>query len=171
MIFFTADLHFSHDAVIDFENRPFKSSEDMNNEIIRRWNTLVSVHDEVYILGDISFAGRTETTILISSLNGTKYLVVGNHDKLNEKQREMFAWVKNYYKLKIHGHRFILFHYPIFAWDGKEKGYIHLHGHTHTNSRTDIELKNKINVGMDFWAYAPVGIDEILNQLNQKKNK
>lgn len=164
MIFFTADPHFFHNAVLDFERRPFSTIEEMNNEIIKRWNVVVSNKDDIYILGDISFGKKAETTALLKLLNGRKYLINGNHDKLNLEQKELFVWTKDYYKLKALDHKFILFHYPIFAWDRKEKGSIHLHGHTHGNSHDDIEIENKINVGMDLWSYAPVSIEEILSK-------
>ena len=36
-IFFTGDLHFGHANVIAFDNRPFKTVEEMDAELIRRW--------------------------------------------------------------------------------------------------------------------------------------
>lgn len=166
MIFFTSDLHFFHKAVIDFENRPFEDVDEMNAEIVRRWNTVVkNDSDEIYILGDVSFGKNSETFELIKKLKGRKYLISGNHDKLSLYVRDQFEWIKDYHKLRIDNHRFILFHYPIYCWDGKEKGYIHLHGHVHTNSHEDIKLKNKINVGMNLWSFAPVSIDEIISKI------
>ena len=162
MIFFTADMHLFHDAVLKFERRPFSSVKEMNDEIIRRWNCLVSQKDETYILGDVSFGGKDETMAAIKKLNGQKLLVAGNHDKLNAELKSLFGWVKDYYKLRYNGMRFILFHYPKYSWDGKEKGSMHLHGHVHTNSHHDVEIINKVNVGMDLWSYAPVSMDEVL---------
>ena len=161
-IFFTSDIHFFHKSVIDFERRPFDNTDEMNAVIIKRWNRTVAAKDTVYILGDVSFGTREETTKIIQKLNGNKCLVLGNHDKLNMAQKKLFGWVKHYYKLRVDKHRFILFHYPIFAWEGKEKGYYHLHGHVHTNSHHDVQVVNKINVGMDLWNYTPVSLQEIL---------
>lgn len=40
--FYISDWHFGHKGVLAFDNRPFKSIEEMNNELIRRWNSVVS---------------------------------------------------------------------------------------------------------------------------------
>ena len=37
-VFFTADPHFGHTNIIRYENRPFASAEEMDQELIRRWN-------------------------------------------------------------------------------------------------------------------------------------
>lgn len=57
-VFFTADPHFGHTNIIRYENRPFASAEEMDQELIRRWNETVSPEDTVYLLGDFSFYGK-----------------------------------------------------------------------------------------------------------------
>ena len=41
-IYFTSDNHFGHEGVIRFDNRPFASVEEMDAEMIRRWNAKVT---------------------------------------------------------------------------------------------------------------------------------
>jgi calcineurin-like phosphoesterase family protein len=171
MIYFTADPHFFHTAVIKYEKRPFETVEEMNEAIINNWNTDITSKDEVYILGDLSLGGKTVTTELIYKLKGRLYFINGNHDKLNLAQKARFEWVKDYYQLKIQGYTFILFHFPIFTWDKKHYGSIHLHGHTHTNSHSDWEHPNKINVGMDHWSFKPVSLDRIVSLIEKKSIK
>ena len=55
MKYYTSDIHFGHNKIIDFEKRPFKSIEEMDNTIINNWNNKVKSTDEVYILGDFAF--------------------------------------------------------------------------------------------------------------------
>lgn len=52
-VFFTSDLHFGHANVIRFDNRPFATVEEMDAELIRRWNDKVAKGDLVYVLGDM----------------------------------------------------------------------------------------------------------------------
>lgn len=40
-IFFTSDLHFGHENVLSFDNRPFETVEEMDDELIKRWNDKV----------------------------------------------------------------------------------------------------------------------------------
>ena len=52
-VFFTSDLHFGHTNVITLDKRPFSSVEEMDEELIKRWNKKVGKGDLVYVLGDM----------------------------------------------------------------------------------------------------------------------
>ena len=81
-IFFTGDLHFGHANVIAFDNRPFKTVEEMDAELIRRWNNKVGKGDLTYVLGDMIWKARNDDAPeLIKSLNGQIILIKGNHDR------------------------------------------------------------------------------------------
>jgi calcineurin-like phosphoesterase family protein len=79
MIFFTSDHHFDHANIIKYCNRPFLSVDEMNEEIVKRWNQVVDANDTVYYLGDFSL-GKGSVEKFVPRLNGEKYLVMGNHD-------------------------------------------------------------------------------------------
>ena len=55
MRYFISDTHFNHKNVIKYDKRPFDSLEEMEWEIIKRWNNTVSNKDIVYHLGDFGF--------------------------------------------------------------------------------------------------------------------
>jgi len=80
--FFTADPHFGHARIIELCGRPYVTTKEMNNDLAARWNSVVAEDDTVYVLGDVAL-GQPVTDSLkhIRRLNGTKYLVAGNHDR------------------------------------------------------------------------------------------
>lgn len=86
MIFFSSDHHFFHTNVIGFCKRPYSSVEEMNEDMVEKWNTVVSNNDKVYYLGDFSLSKRA-VEVFSLRLNGEKYLIPGNHD-----------WVHPYHK-------------------------------------------------------------------------
>jgi calcineurin-like phosphoesterase family protein len=51
-IFYTSDTHFRPKAVLHFDRRPFITTEEMEEEIIQRWNRRVRPTDTVWHLGD-----------------------------------------------------------------------------------------------------------------------
>ena len=103
-IFFTSDMHFGHENVIKFDNRPFKTVEEMDEELIRRWNAKVGKGDLVYVLGDMIWKSRNgDAEQLIKSLNGQIILIKGNHDRFlhNAKAKAALAGVKDYDDISV----------------------------------------------------------------------
>jgi calcineurin-like phosphoesterase family protein len=78
---FTADLHFGHERVIDLCRRPFTDADTMNAALIDRWNERVDRDDTVYVLGDVAMSNLDRSLALIKYLSGKKILVAGNHDR------------------------------------------------------------------------------------------
>jgi calcineurin-like phosphoesterase family protein len=172
MIYFTSDLHFGHESIIKFCNRPFGSVEAMNKALINNWNTTVGYEDEIYILGDFTNdIGKAKR--YLPALNGKKYMIAGNHDKwLNtpEETNFYFEWVKEYAVINGKGFKWVLFHYPLAEWAGFYSGSIHLHGHVH-NRQISKSWNNSIvrafNVGVDVNDYKPISIDALIRRANK----
>ena len=98
-VFFTSDLHFGHTNVITFDKRPFSSVEEMDEELIKRWNKKVGKGDLVYVLGDMIWkSSNNDAENLIRSLNGQIILIKGNHDRFinNAKAKKALAGIKEY---------------------------------------------------------------------------
>ena len=82
MRFFTSDLHLGHENIIGYCNRPYDSVDEMNEDLVRRWNQVVTPDDEVIVVGDFAMGKLNETLPLAGLLNGGKTLVPGNHDRM-----------------------------------------------------------------------------------------
>ena len=52
MIYFSSDLHFLHDRAFIWGARGFESVDEMNEEIIKRFNEVVQSDDTLYLLAD-----------------------------------------------------------------------------------------------------------------------
>lgn len=176
MNYYTSDLHFGHKNIIQYENRPFNSTEDMTIGLILNWNEIVKPDDDVYILGDFAFQNSYMTCGVINDilrrLNGKKHLIVGNHDSYVNKQAfnpRYFEEITPYKEIKDSGNFIVLCHYPIESWNCKRYGGIHLHGHTHINdSKPDM---NRYNVGCMLYNYKPVTLKQILDANKQEGEK
>ena len=79
MTYFTSDQHFGHFNIIRLSRRPFKTVEEMDETMVKRWNAKVRDDDTVYVLGDLFFRAATVEPIL-KRLKGHKHLMLGNHD-------------------------------------------------------------------------------------------
>lgn len=183
-VFFTSDLHFGHENVLRFDNRPFQTVEEMDAELIRRWNAKVGKGDLVYVLGDFIWKTSTDNApALIKSLNGQIVLIKGNHDRFlhNAAAKKALAGLKDYDDINVTlsdgtSRRCILCHYFMPFYIGHRYNAIHLHGHSHNTEEADEErrivkeLKDKgyalkvYNVGCMYWDYEPVTLDEILQR-------
>lgn len=164
-IFFTGDTHFGHRAVIRYGNRPFADVDEMDEELIRRWNVLIQPGDEVWHLGDVSFRKSADTLAILQRLNGRKHMVEGNHDNLNGEAKAQFVSVHEYKEMKLDGRKVVLFHYPLESWNQMAYGSWHLHGHSHGNMK---EFGFRADVGVDCWSQAPVSYDELVQYMSTK---
>lgn len=175
MIFVTSDLHFGHKNIIKYENRPFKDVEEMDSKLIKNWNNTVANTDIVYILGDFSWYRGEKTNEILKQLNGMKILIRGNHDKnfLDDKKfdKSLFEEICDYKVIKENGIHYVLFHYPIAEFDGKNNGYIHLYGHIHSmNLLLEARLEHSYNVGVDRNNYKPINLDYYLRLESLKRD-
>lgn len=168
--FVTSDTHFGHKAVIRYMERPFSSVEEMDEELIRRWNAKVPPKGAtVYHLGDFSFLPSKKTIELIGRLNGTIRLVRGNHDKVvrGEVLRQ-FDWVKPYYESKTpEGRKIVMCHYPMVTWNKAHRGAWMLHGHCH-GSLTERFKTTRMDVGSDPNNLTPLAYEEVVACLSKR---
>jgi calcineurin-like phosphoesterase family protein len=173
-LWFTADTHFGHAAIIRLGKRPFGSVDEMDEALIANWNAVVRKSDEVWHLGDFNYRSALGTADYLSRLNGRVSIIWGNHDdeyarkefNLSENRRglsfnhdrPLFAAVYDTYYLRYQGERIMLSHYAHRVWRGSHKGAWHLFGHSHGGIPN---LHRSMDVGVDCHDYRPVAFDTI----------
>lgn len=148
-IWFISDTHFRHKNILEFENRPFKSIEEMEAAMIDAWNNVVKKIDTVYLLGDFCFGNHKAWLEILDYLKGNIVLIKGNHDKskiikrmLNEGLLKEIHEVGTI--LKVDKYILNLTHYPLEI--GERPFNFNISGHIHHKHNTYI---NQINVGVD----------------------
>jgi calcineurin-like phosphoesterase family protein len=131
--FLVSDTHFGHVGVCKFTHpddpavklRPWDTPEEMDEEMIRRWNDRVRPNDKVYHLGDVVINRKALPTL--ARLNGDKVLIRGNHDIFRDTEyREYFRELRAYHVLN----GMILSHIPVHEASLGRFG-VNIHGHLH----------------------------------------
>ena len=134
MIWFTSDLHFFHDRILEFHPKRKKifgdTVEKAKEAMIQLWNSRVNKKDTIYILGDLAFGEVEDKRKLFQRLNGNKVLILGNHDKVPDH---------------------LMCHFPMLSWEHKDKGSVMIHGHCHGKvDKINTDSKElRVDVGID----------------------
>ncbi|MAN76007.1 MAG: metallophosphoesterase [Rhizobiales bacterium] len=161
--FFTADTHFGHRGIIDMCNRPFVDIDEHDRSLIDAWNAVVRPDDTVWHLGDFAYrCGPQQTRRIFGELNGTKHLVLGNHDFKNETTKLPWASISELTEVEVEGTTYVLCHYGLRTWRNMRRGAVHLFGHSHGRLPGTSQC---IDVGVDNVGYVPVGVDVIRARL------
>lgn len=184
MNYFISDLHIGHANAIKYDGRPFSDINEMNNAIIKNWNSRVQDNDTVYILGDFIWGKEPEWQDVVRLLSGNKVLIRGNHDprQFSNATKQMFQEITNLKEIKDSGKHVVMCHYPIpfFRAGFSDSSYM-LYGHVHRTKEYEYikELRksvqanssgygtpsgNFINVGamMPYMNYTPRTLEEII---------
>lgn len=131
---YIADTHFSHSNIIRFDNRPYDSVEEMNEDLIKNWNKKVKDGDTTYILGDFCWGKEPEWIEILDRLKGNKVLIRGNHDLRNMSKalKDKFLYIKDRHEISDFGKKVIMSHYPELAYKSSyNENVFMLHGHVH----------------------------------------
>jgi len=167
--FFTADTHFGHANIIRYCNRPFSSVEEMDVEIIKKWNSKVGKNDTVFHLGDFAF-GKTEFDFnkYYNALNGKIVFIKGNHDSLAWANRNKFeSFSSGYYEANINGQLIVLSHYAMLVWNKSHYGSYSLFGHSH-GTLPDNPNSLSFDCGVDTNNFYPYSFDEVRARMKKK---
>ena len=200
MIFYTSDLHFGHKNILKYEpDRPWATTEQMDRELVARYNDVVSDGDTVYILGDLSLGKLSDALGFVEKMKGNKIFIPGNHDENwigHKKHRTAINSAYTHAGLTVvqgpiaHtlcGVRGVqLCHFPRqddlralkrgrgeeYTKEDKFARYRPTTGpvlHGHVHSLWK-KRGTDINVGVDVWNYQPVAAETLLELLDSDYN-
>ena len=174
-VFLVSDTHFGHAGVCRFTRRdgvtklrPWDSAEEMDEEMVRRWNDRVGTNDKVYHLGDVVMSRKS--LAIMDRLNGDKVLIRGNHDIFrDEDYRKYFRELRAYHVMN----GMILSHIPIHSESLGRFG-VNIHGHTHadrvmrplaTSGRSNIVDVRYHCVCVEQTDFAPILFEDVVKRI------
>lgn len=162
--FFIADTHFGDAGILRYEKRPFSSVEEMDEAMIRAWNSVVSQEDLVFHLGDVSMYGQEKTKEILTRLKGEKVLILGNHDLQFSEQmwREMGINKVSTYPILYNGF-FLLSHEPLYV--NEEMPYANLFGHVHKSPLYRDYSSHHFCVSCERIDYKPIELEAIKEKI------
>lgn len=191
-VFVVSDTHFGHANIIRYCNRPFADADEMDRQLVAKWNQTVPRDATVWHLGDVTTKPE-KLAARMNQLNGRKILIAGNHDQphpisVHKKGRlpeELAGYARAYreagfeavhlcgaFTLPNFGRVFVT-HYPYSDrpdWlrvrlpdDGITPL---LHGHVHDKWRFKGRM---LNLGVEVQGYRPMSLREIRDTLRAER--
>jgi len=176
-VFLVSDTHFGHLGVCKFTRsdgvtklRPWDSPEEMDEEMVKRWNERVKPTDKVYHLGDVVI--NRKALGIMRRLNGDKVLIRGNHDIFrDEEYREHFRELRAYHVMN----GMILSHIPIHEESLGRFG-VNIHGHLHANrvmvrgfNGKPVNIDNRYHcVCVEHTDFAPILFEDVIKRITDE---
>ncbi len=178
--FVCADMHLGHRGIVNFlrpngeKERPWTDVEEMNEALIANWNSVVRPKDTVIVLGD--FVINRSALPLAARLNGTKELVMGNHDTM--RAEEYLVYFKKLHGVKVFDD-YVMSHIPLHPASVIPRYKMNIHGHLHSK---EVGVYNDVMQGsrevddryycvsMENIDYTPI-VWEKLKQIIEERNK
>ena len=165
-VFLISDTHFGHTGVCRFTTndgsklRPWDNPEEMDEALVKNWNSVVRPNDKVYHLGDVVIAKKNLQ--IMHRLNGDKVLIRGNHDIFKLKDyTEHFRDIRGVHVMN----GIILSHIPLHDSCMTRFG-VNVHGHLHSN-RVMKGIKNSVideryfSVCVEQINYTPISLEDV----------
>lgn len=150
-VFWSADQHYFHGAMITHGKRP----ADINETMISNHNSVVREKDIIIYVGDFSFGHPKQTEELLVRLNGHHIVVPGDHDnifgRISPRDQKSGRWLFDLrppiLKLSVDNQQIVNCHYLMTVWPKSHYNswhvYAHVHGHLEGVGKThDVGVEN-----------------------------
>jgi len=163
-VWFTADTHFGHAAIIKHCKRPFATIEEMDEALLKNINDKVKPTDRLYFLGDMTGKNKPVDKYLERINCQHIFFIRGNHDPKQLPKHKLEA-VGELATIEIEGQPIVLCHYALRVWNRSHYGAWNLHGHSH-GQLPRIPGVKAIDVGVDVFDYQPVSFEQVRNEMH-----
>ena len=175
-VFLVSDTHFGHTGVCRFlrddgtKLRPWDDPNEMDEEMVKRWNETVRPNDKVYHLGDVVINRKALKTL--ERLNGDKVLIKGNHDIFRlDEYTPYFRDIRGYHVMN----GMILSHIPMHVESLARFG-TNIHGHLHYNrvkeynvDRDEYVIDPRYHcVCVEHTDYRPILFEDVIKRIKEE---
>ena len=125
----------------------------MDDEIIKRFNEVVTTEDTCIHAGDFAFRNKLSVNNYIDRLNGKNIFLKGSHDKWNKNGSYIWeGMIENKYV--------VVCHYALLTWPRSHYGSWQLFGHSHGNLNIH-NIEKQMDIGVDNNNFYPVSFNRI----------
>jgi calcineurin-like phosphoesterase family protein len=187
-VFVTSDTHFGHEREFLYGPRNFSSIQEHDEEVIRRWNSVVQPDDIVYHLGDVMLNDNDHGMDCLRQLNGEIIIIPGNHDTKN--RLALYETLPNVrvvktnipdtvtagIYLKYRKYMFYLSHHPTMTSNLEKDPFLKAHlinifGHTHQQKQFYNDIPFMFHAGLDSNNCTPVLLDDAIEIMREEMKK
>ena len=162
--FVTSNLQLGRPGAIKKYKRDFKDVDEMDDALIRAWNSIVTQNDTVYHLGNFAWDPKTAQDAILR-LNGNIKFCLGEHDQAIEHlaEKNMLRPGCEIIKCIEEDEKFqcALSYWPLSYWPNKRKKWFSIIGYPANQFKSDPK-KRIINVSTDLWSHKPQELGKIM---------
>ena len=170
-IFLIANCQFGRANIIKKNKRPFESVQEMNDEMIQRWNTVVTDKDQVIHLGNFAWDPSTAEEVL-SKLNGKSILLLPGEEDSDILDMHAKGLLPKNASLsnriyELNSVKATFAYWPMLEWPLKDRDHYLYYGYYGTKYKPD-HKKKMINMACEFWNYTPHNMSNLIKLFTDK---
>lgn len=170
-VFLTGNQQFGRKGAIRAHKRPFESVDEMNQQLIDKWNSVVSDEDVIFVLGNFIWDPQTARSVL-KELKGNICVMEGEWDRaiydISEEGDSQIDFIEEGIHV-IPDASLCLSYWPLNEWPGKKKDWTSIIGYPDKKYKTS-HNDNILNASCDFWDYKPIEAKNILGLFQDLKS-
>lgn len=165
-IYVTSDTFFGRPRI--WKRRGFTSKEDMTEQMIQKWNSVVNPNDIVYHLGNFCWDPIT-CEYVSTKLNGKINFVLGEYDQPIRELQSYYDHLILTDIVTIPSLEVVLSHWPLADWPNRKGGWLHIHGNS--KNKSDLQKELKFSANCELWNLTPIDLETLIEISNITKEE